>query len=168
MKKITPNFTCITSSICENTTGNPYDVCRVLAERKALDVAKDYPNEIVVGADTVVAIDGVILGKPKDKKENIEYLKKLSGREHYVHTGYAVVRGDVLLSKTLTTTVLFRELSDFEILEYVNSGSGLDKAGGYGIQERDFVKEILGDYENVVGFSTEMVKSLLDELKERV
>ena len=168
MKKVTQDFTCVTSCVDENITGNPYDVCRILAENKALDVAKNNPGEIVVGADTVVAIDGIILGKPRDKKENFEYLKKLSGREHYVHTGYAVVFGDNVISETLTTTVLFRDLTNSEIDEYVNSGSGLDKAGGYGIQERDFVKEILGDYENVVGFSTNKVRQLLDKLKERV
>lgn len=168
MKKITTDFSCVVSSIDENITGDPYDVCRILAENKALDIAKDFKGEIVIGADTVVAIDGVILGKPRDKKENMEFLKRLSGREHYVHTGYAVVLGDKILSETLTTTVLFKKLDDIKITEYVNSGLGLDKAGGYGIQDRDFVKEILGDYENVVGFSTSKVKSLLDALKEKV
>ncbi len=134
----------------------PEDAVVQLALKKAQNVAAVAEGEaLVIGADTVVCIDGKILGKPRDEKEAEEMLNRLSGREHYVLTGVAVVdrESKKSVSAAQKTAVRFRELTEREIKSYVKSGEPLDKAGAYGIQGKAsvFVEEICGDYFNVVG-----------------
>ncbi len=137
----------------------------ILAERKALDVAGRFPEAVVVGADTIVACEGRVLGKPRDKAEAAEMLGFLSGKRHQVFTGVCIVRGGLKRSFCCCTDVEFYPLSEDEIWDYVNSGEPLDKAGAYGIQGKGalLVKEICGDYYNVVGLPIAM---LCRELKE--
>lgn len=128
-----------------------------LALHKAEDLFKQNNAGIIIGADTIVVIDGKILGKPDSTQNAKEMLRMLSGRTHTVFTGFALV--DAASKKSYIdseqTDVTFRELTDAEISDYVNSGSPMDKAGAYGIQDdfgAVFVEKISGCYYTVVGF----------------
>ena len=124
------------------------------AKAKSEDIFSNYPEATVVGADTVVAIDDKLLGKPKNEQDAIEMLKALSGKKHEVITAVYVCSPKKQIGFTAKTQVEFYELSDDEIKSYVESGEPMDKAGAYGIQGKAlrFVKGICGDYYNVVGF----------------
>ncbi len=123
------------------------------ALRLAAEKARAASGEWVVAADTVVAVDGRVLGKPRDRAENRRFLELLSGRSHTVHTGLAVLHPGGLETLVSSTEVRFRELADWEITAYAASGEGLDKAGGYGIQEKGMmlVAGIEGDFFTVMG-----------------
>lgn len=132
----------------------PAQLVEELARQKALEVsAEAASDDVVVAADTVVAIDGVVLGKPRDKAHAAEMLSALSGREHTVYTGVAVKRGETLLVEHEATQVRFRPLTQREIDLYIQTGEPMDKAGSYGIQGYGalLVEGIRGDYFNVVG-----------------
>jgi septum formation protein len=126
-----------------------------LARAKALKVTERHSRHWVLAADTIVEIDGQILGKPKNRQDAEEMLRKLSDQEHRVVTGYCLVRSDFPERQegVAVTRVRFKELSDEEIQWYISSGEPFDKAGGYAIQGRAafMVKEIYGSYTNVVG-----------------
>ena len=132
----------------------PAQLVEELARQKALEVsAEAEADDVVVAADTVVAIDGKVLGKPHDKVHAAQMLSALSGREHTVYTGVAVKRGEKLLVEHEATLVRFRPLTQREILLYIQTGEPMDKAGSYGIQGYGalLVEGIRGDYFNVVG-----------------
>lgn len=136
-----------------------------LARAKAMKVTEQHSRRWVLAADTIVEIDGQILGKPKDPREAEEMLRKLSDREHRVVTGYCLLRHNFLEIQegVAVTRVRFKELSDEEILWYIATGEPFDKAGGYAIQGRAafMVKEINGSYTNVVGLPLcEVVEAL--------
>ncbi len=120
---------------------------------------------LVIGADTIVALDGVIYGKPKDRQDAIRMLKNLSGRTHQVYTGVTVINGGRRISFAAATDVSVYEVSDKEIERYVDSGEPMDKAGAYAIQGgfARYIKEIRGEYNNVVGFP---IARLIYELKK--
>ncbi len=124
-----------------------------LARLKALDIAKKYPNDTVVGADTSVVIGNRVLGKPKDKEDARQMLLLLSGKTHKVITGCAVVKDGVCKSFSQVSKVVFYKLSAEEIEEYISSSEPYDKAGSYAVQSKGglFVKKIKGDYFNIVG-----------------
>ncbi|HZJ77231.1 MAG TPA: Maf family protein [Clostridia bacterium] len=136
-----------------------------LAEKKASTVAKSYPNHIVLGVDTVVAVEDKILGKPKSEEDAVSMLKTLSGREHFVCTGVCIISKTTKKSFCQKTKVKFYNLTDEEIREYVKTGEPMDKAGAYGIQGKGcvFVQGIEGDYFNVVGLP---VARTVKELKK--
>ena len=137
-----------------NERSTPEEIVQVLALQKAEAVANILDQDVVVlGADTIVTIDNQILGKPKDETEARRMLKQLSGREHIVYTGVAIVSADESTTFYEETKVEFWELSDEEINNYIKSGEPFDKAGAYGIQQLGsiLVKRIDGDYFNVVG-----------------
>ena len=123
-------------------------------------------NDIVIGADTVVAIDGKILGKPSDKADARNMLRLLSGRKHSVFTGVTVIKGDHCESFYCETKVKFFDLSEDTIERYVNTGEPLDKAGAYGIQGFGslLVEGIEGDYFNVVGLPVSRLNILLSKM----
>ena len=145
----------------------PQEVVMSLALQKAQAVAKDHRKSAVVGSDTVVALDGKILGKPRSEKEAAEMLRSLSGRIHKVFTGVAIVCGEKVTSFFEETEVEFYTLTDQEILDYVATGEPMDKAGAYGIQGRGavLVKRINGDYFNVMGLP---ISKVYRELKDCV
>lgn len=161
-------------------TETPGEMVEVLSERKAAAVAEEIKKQgfteasvLLVGADTMVAIDGKKLGKPKDEKGAEEMLEELSGRTHQVYTGVTLIRlkkaenGSILQeSRTFSegTDVSFYPLTKEEIRSYIATGEPMDKAGAYGIQGKAavFVKEIKGDYNNVVGLP---IARLYQELK---
>ena len=132
----------------------PAQLVEELARQKALEVSAGADaDDVVVAADTVVAVDGTVLGKPRDRAHAAEMLSALSGREHTVYTGVAVKRGETLLVEHEATQVRFRPLTEREIDLYIQTGEPMDKAGSYGIQGYGalLVEGIRGDYFNVVG-----------------
>ncbi|MGD0126429.1 MAG: Maf family protein [Terriglobia bacterium] len=144
----------------------PGEFARRVAREKALQIAASAPpGRLVLGADTVVVIDGQTLGKPSDPQDATRMLRLLSGRTHQVHTGICLVRapGGIEALKHETTLVTLRELDEEEIRQYVESGEPWDKAGGYAIQglASKFVIRISGCYSNVVGLPVALVYEIL-------
>lgn len=127
-----------------------------IARKKVLTVAEVYPNEFVVGADTVVVVDDKILGKPKDKKDIYEMLHSLSGRSHKVITSFSFVNisKNISISDSEVSEVFFKNITDEEISWYIDTKEPFDKAGSYGIQGKGsyFVERIDGDFFAVMGF----------------
>lgn len=143
-----------------------------LALLKASATAKEVlrnKNAVIISADTIVTLDGQILGKPKDEDDAFNMLSKLSGREHEVYMGYCVMRisdGKAVCGK-VRTKVKFKDLSDDKIRGYINSGEPMDKAGAYGIQGLGslLIEKIDGDYFNVVGLP---ISALADTLEDEM
>ena len=142
----------------EETHGDPAEVAVLNARRKALAI----PGELVLGADTVVALDGVIYGKPRDAAQARDYLARLSGRTHEVIGGLALT-GRIEATAVEVTGVTFKALDDATIDAYVATGEWEGRAGGYAIQGRggELVERIEGDYLNVVGLPLQRLKTLL-------
>lgn len=140
----------------------PAEAARRLAAEKARAIPR-HDGEIVLAADTIVAVDALPLGKPVDRDEAIEMLLRLGGRDHHVFTGLAVLSGGGIESGVERTRVRFRPLARPECEEYVGTGEPLDKAGAYGIQGRGaaLVERIDGDFYNVVGLPVRLLLSLL-------
>jgi septum formation protein len=136
-----------------------------LACQKARSVAEKHPGACVVGADTVVLLDGKILGKPRDEADAARMLKLLSGKTHKVCTGVCIIKNGKENAFTEETAVEFYPLTDEEIDNYVASGEPMDKAGAYGIQGLGCVniKGIQGDYFNVVGLPVARVVRTIRE-----
>ena len=132
----------------------PRETVLCLAEAKAGDVSARHPDCVVIGSDTIVCIDGEILGKPANHAAAHAMLRRLSGREHQVLSGISVCCGGRVLTECEETVVRFRPLSDREIDAYIEKAPPFDKAGAYGIQDLAalFVEGIVGDYYNVMGF----------------
>ncbi|MBN1997112.1 septum formation inhibitor Maf [candidate division KSB1 bacterium] len=127
-----------------------------LSYLKASNVGDVRTDGLIIGADTIVVLDGEILGKPADANEAVNMLKRLSGKTHRVYTGFTLLRADNnhSVSDFEVTRVHFRDLNDDEISSYVDTGNPMDKAGAYGIQDQSavFVDRIDGCFYNVVGF----------------
>lgn len=133
----------------------PNEVVMELASIKAKDIYKKSEKQsMIVGADTVVAYQGQILGKPSDKADAKRMLTMLSGQTHEVYTGVCVIEDGKTKTFYEETKVTFYEISDEQIDRYIKTGEPMDKAGSYGIQGKAavFIKGIEGDYYNVVGF----------------
>lgn len=162
---ITSEFEVIPSEI-EEIVPDDIDVleqAEYLSFIKAEDVAKNNPLSVVIGADTCVVVGNKILGKPKDKYDAENMLKLLSGKVHQVVTGCTVFKGNRVESFSVVTDVEFFDLSENEIEKYINSNEPYDKAGAYAIQGKAslFVKEIKGDYFNVVGLPISQLNRVL-------
>ena len=133
---------------------SPQALVQALSRRKAEAIRRqEGPGCLIIAADTVVCLDGIVLGKPADREEAMDMLSTLSGRCHQVYTGLTVLRGDEAITSCETTSVRFRPLEPAEIQAYIATGEPMDKAGSYGIQGLGglFVEGIEGDYYNVVG-----------------
>ncbi len=132
----------------------PDKLVEALAAAKAKEVAAQAdPSDVIIAADTIVTLDGKVLGKPHSGEEAFEMLRILSGRTHRVYTGVAVLQGQRLELLHEATEVVFRPLTEGEISRYIATGEPMDKAGAYGIQGRGalLVEGIRGDYFNVMG-----------------
>lgn len=152
------NFTVQVSEADETVTERrPDKIVEELALRKAMAVAETVTGSTVIGADTIVAMDGTILGKPGTREQAAEMLRMLSGKTHQVYTGVAILAQkdgqEIRRVFSERTDVTFYPVEEDEINRYVATGEPMDKAGAYGIQGRAaiFVREIHGDYNNVVG-----------------
>ncbi len=155
------DFKIITSNKEEVITStDPEEVVKELSMMKAEDVAAGVPGPaVILGADTVVAHNGRILGKPKDKEDAVQMISSFAGEEHYVYTGVCIIRKEAdgsekHISFAEGTRVSVYPMTEQEIVSYVESGEPMDKAGAYAIQGlfAPYIKEISGDYYNIVGF----------------
>lgn len=167
MKLISEDFTVLPSSFDEESISeqDPFLLVRVLALSKASTVEAN-ENDIVIGCDTVVALEDEIFGIPKTKADAIRTLTRLSGKTHSVVTGVCVRSGGRIDTFECETLVSFFDLSAEEIERYVSTTEPYDKAGGYGIQGKGclLVKKIEGDYQNVVGLPISRLYRLLAEI----
>lgn len=145
---------------------SPEAVPEFLAVKKAADVAKNFKDDTVIGSDTVVIVDNEILGKPKDREDAALMLQKLQGKTHLVITGCAIFKKGKSLSFSEVTKVTFYPLTKEEIDAYINTGEPMDKAGAYGIQGFGslLVREICGDYFNVVGLPVAKLNKMLKRI----
>lgn len=148
---------------------SPADHVIRLSGKKAETVAINYPDDLVVGADTAVVLDREILGKPESEKEAIEMLLKLSGKTHTVFTGITVMvmNEKIRRSGYDQTEVTFNELSEGQVSDYVSSGEPLDKAGSYGIQGMGsfLVKSYAGEIDTVIGFPSRLFEKMYTEVR---
>lgn len=155
LQQIGASFEVKVSSAEEVTGGNlaPAEIVVENAVRKARAVAEAFPGQPVLGADTVVFLDGRVYGKPRDEREARAMLQTLAGREHEVATGIAWVHAGEVFTDVETTRVFVAPLTDEAIDAYVRTGEPLDKAGAYAIQGRaaQFIESIEGSFSNVVG-----------------
>lgn len=146
---------------------------RMLVEQNALikaqSVAESYPDRLVMGADTIVALNNAVFGKPKDEKEALQMLKTLSGKTHSVFTAVAFVCKSKNIKKVSSqeSKVKFKNLSESEILAYIKAVYVLDKAGAYAAQENGsmIIEKIDGDFDNVMGLPCKLVKEMLALVK---
>ena len=173
LKKIIPRFEIRASNIEETNNGMvaPEALVETLACKKAENIARQIPGGIIIGADSVVVLDGRILGKPAHAKESYEILHLLSGRIHQVYTGFSIITmpQHEIISGHEVTRVKFRDLETREIVKYIESGQPLDKAGSYGIQDDAalFVESIDGCYYNVMGLPITRLFLALKTLLEK-
>ena len=154
LKKLCNDFKIEVCNAAEiETAENPNEVAIKNATIKAETVARDFPNDIVIGADTIVVLNGKIFGKPHGEKGAFEMLKTLSGKKHEVITGLAICKGGKTFTASEVTEVYFGAMTDEEILSYVATGEPLDKSGSYALQggAAKFIEKINGDWSNVVG-----------------
>jgi len=144
----------------------PSALAGILARAKAADVAARHGCAVVIGADTLVDLDGQVLNKPRDREDAVRMLSLLTGRTHRVHTGIAVVRGNVRLSEVVTAGVTLRAASLAQIEAYVATGEPLDKAGAYAAQGLGaaLVERVEGSYLCVVGLPLLALRALLREI----
>ncbi len=148
----------------------PWEVVETLSYQKALDIAKQYPDDIIIGADTVVVIDNQILGKPKTKEEAIKMLASLSGKTHDVITGVTMMTKKNNKTFHEVTKVQIAKLSKSEIEDYLQEENVYDKAGAYGIQGAfcKYITQIIGDYYNVMGLPIARVYKELKEFNNEI
>lgn len=150
-------FSVVPADICENVLPGelPVDHVMRLSHEKADAVAERNPGRFFIGADTIVVLDGAILGKPVDADDALRMLSGLSGRDHEVITGFTVFDkiGGIHISRSVCTEVTFKMLQNHEISAYIATGCPMDKAGAYAIQGGavHFVRSIKGSYTNVIG-----------------
>lgn len=161
---ITDNFVIKTADVDEALPKGitPDKAVEYLSKIKAEPFANGV--DTVIGADTVVSVDGKILGKPADRQEAFEMLKALSGRYHSVFTGVTIIEPESTVTFSVETRVKFFDLTDEEINTYIATGECDDKAGAYGIQGKGalLVEKIDGDYFNVVGLPVSIVNKFLN------
>jgi len=162
LKQMDVNFRIVLKEVDESYPGNltPEEVAVYIAEKKARAYDDTVTDEAVLTADTIVCIDGLILGKPENEAHAIEMLQRLSGRMHRVITGVCILYKQEYNLFHDVSEVFFRKLSDDEIITYVKKYQPMDKAGSYGIQEWvgvTGIQRINGSYTNVVGLPTEKV-----------
>ena len=163
------NFEAVTAEVKEDNDfyKSPETLVMALAFEKANSVAAKHEDAIVIGADTIVEIEGEILGKPKSREGAKRMMEKLRGKSHKVITGFSIIdlSSDKKYMDYEVTEVVFKDLSDEEIEAYLNKAEYMDKAGAYGIQEEAalFVEKIEGDYLNIVGFPISKIYTVLKD-----
>lgn len=155
LKQIGIPFVVVVSD-AEEVSGNSWTPAALVVEnakRKARAVAEKYPDSPVLGADTVVSLEGKIFGKPKDKDEARKMLTALSGKMHEVTTGLALINRNEIRTTSVTTKVFFDTMTKADIDAYIATDEPMDKAGAYAIQGKAarFIEKIEGSYSNVVG-----------------
>ena len=168
MRFISEDFLVAVEDIDESSSYSlsPIEAVQDIAKRKGEAVDPIYPNDLIISADTIVVLDNEIIGKPKDEDDAKAILRKLSGKIHQVYTGFRVKYLAKEFIGIVASSVEFNKLDDSLIDLYVASGSPLDKAGGYGVQDNDafhIIKNVTGSIDNVIGFP---VKEILQAVNE--
>ncbi len=163
LKKWGFEFTIQKAKFNERKLSSPFETVLYNAYGKAFSVAKKFKNEVVVGADTIVVINKKILGKPNNEKDLFDMLTLLSGKKHYVLTGIAAIEGNKFVTDICKTEVGFKKLDKSEIQDYIKTGEGNDKAGGYAVQGlgASFIEKINGPLDNVIGLPINTLKKIL-------
>lgn len=165
LKLITEDFEIHPSSIIEDIPKNisTLDVAEYLATQKAMDVSKKYPNDIVIGSDTIIVHNNKIYGKPLNKEHAKTMLQEFSNNTHKVVTGVCVCSKDKSISFSSISDVTFYDLTESEINSYLEKDEYKDKAGAYAIQGKAclFIKEIKGDYNSIVGLPISKLNKIL-------
>ena len=163
---ITDDFKVVVSGVDEDVQiEDAKKLVRFLAEKKAADVARSNPHDVVIGADTVVEAGGEIFGKPAGLADARRMIGAMSGQTHFVYTGICVIKGDVRVSKVCSTAVTFNTVGKEEIEYYLRTEDIMDKAGAYAIQggAAKFISRIEGCFFNVVGLPVSTLYQLLQQ-----
>lgn len=164
LRNIVKDFVTVTSNADESLVMNtPEDNVMNIAKNKALSVARA-KDDLVIGSDTTVYMDGAYYNKPADEEDARRMLRELSGRVHTVYTGVCIVYKDMVRCFYDKTAVKFNELDDKFIEEYVASGSPMDKAGAYGIQDGNIIESYEGDYTAIMGLPVKKLRTALREI----
>ncbi|MDE6473693.1 MAG: Maf family protein [Clostridia bacterium] len=148
---------------CDLTRG--YAVCQRLAKVKLGNLPTRFADALIISADTIVYMSGKIYGKPKDRWEAKEFLDELSSKWHIVYTGVAIYYNGKIHTFYDKSRVKFKSLGEEEKWKYIDTGSPMDKAGGYGIQDKEVVEKYEGSYTNIVGLPMEKLKEHLGKIK---
>ncbi len=160
---------CVRPANCDETVTetDPEQIVKQLSLRKASAVKAD-KEDIVIGSDTIVALDGIILGKPKDTADAYKMLQTLSGKTHKVYTGIAVKKATAEMTECVISSITFKKLTDQEIADYIQTGEPMDKAGAYAIQGKGaaFISHFEGDYFSTVGLSAFQVHEMIEKAKK--
>lgn len=164
LKEIVPHFEIDVSHIDESTSLNlpPVFAVKDIAYRKGVDILKNHPHDVIISADTIVVINNQIIGKPSDEEDAKRILRLLSGQLHTVITAFCIFHDGTMTERTVHSQVIMNELSEALINEYVATGSPMDKAGAYGVQDNKkyhLIKSVNGSIHNVMGFPIEEIKS---------
>jgi len=169
LENIGLKFKIVPSDINEDliSFSSPKEYAERLSKEKAKKVVEEYQDAIIIGADSIVILNGEIIGKPKSLENAKEILRKLSGRKHTVITGFTVVDSKTgkSVTKSVLSSVTFKKLSEEEIDDYVTTGELMDKAGAYAIQEKAgaFIEKVEGDFFNIVGLPIFALCKVLQE-----
>lgn len=163
LEEIVQDFKIVTSNIDEEKyLFLPYEkAVKEIAYQKGFFVHQKYPSDTVISADTIVVVDQKIIGKPKDKIDAKKILQSLSNKRHLVLTSYHIFKNGLHIENTIVSEVIFNHLNDELIDKYIDTGSPLDKAGAYGVQDNDkfhLIKKVNGSISNVMGFPIEFIK----------
>lgn len=169
MKIISSDFLVAVEDIDEESSYklSPIEAVQDIARRKGKAVDKYYPNDLIISADTIVVLDNQIIGKPIDEKDAKRILKLLSNKSHYVYTGFRIKYLNKVKIGVVKSEVIFNELSEELIDQYILSKSPLDKAGAYGVQDNErysIIKKVIGSVDNVIGFPVKEIKEAIEEV----
>ena len=145
---------------------SPIEVVKSLAFQKANSIAKNHPDDLVIGSDTIVVINNEILGKPKDYEDAVRMLTLLQNNTHQVMTGVSLIKGNYIDTFVDIADVTFNKMTNEDIEKYLNTDKPFDKAGAYGIQDEhaNFVQKISGDYYTIMGLPKEKLQIHLNEI----
>ena len=172
MHKITSDFSIITADIDEEKSYNlsPLEAVLDIAKRKGEKIKESHPHDLILSADTIVVLNNEIIHKPTDKEDAKRILRKLSNQKHQVITAYCLFLEDRFIERYVVSDVIFNELDNKLIDEYVATGSPMDKAGAYGVQDNErfpIIKEVIGSIDNVVGFPVKEIKEDFIKIKQK-
>ncbi len=170
MHEICSSFLVVPADVDEKklSVPSPLDSVHIIARAKGEKIHKEYPNDIVISADTIVVYNNQLIGKPKSEEKAYQTLTLLSDKTHEVITSYCIFYKDKLIQKEVISFVTMNPLSKSLIQDYIATKSPLDKAGAYGVQDNDkfpIVKSVKGSIKNVIGFPTDEIIESLKELK---
>jgi len=145
---------------------SPIEVVKSLAFQKANSIAKDHPDDLVIGSDTIVVVNNEILGKPKDYQDAVRMLQLLQNNTHQVMTGVSLIKGNYIDTFVDIADVTFNKMTEEDIKKYLETDKPFDKAGAYGIQDEhaNFVQKISGDYYTIMGLPKEKLQIHLNEI----